>query len=62
MIEDHRIPYDGKLTEEILIDFLEDLNKKRPYVDPTEHMSQKRKEQFNSYIAESIKKAKEDGY
>lgn len=55
-------PYDGVITEKTFIDFFKDLNKKRPYVDPTEHMSQKRKEQFNSYIAESIKKAKEDGY
>ena len=62
--DDHLKPYDGVITEEMLIDFLEDLNKTdtRRYIDPTEHMSQKQKQQFNSYVQESIKKAKEDGY
>ena len=61
---DHKMVYDGVITEEILIDFLEDLNKTdtRRYIDPTEYMSQKQKQQFNSYVQESIKKAKEDGY
>lgn len=50
------------INESELIGFFEDLNKQKPYQNPTDHMSQKQKQQFHSYLQESFKKAKEDGY
>lgn len=62
MSEDIKSFTNEDFTEESFIKVLKKLEKEKVYKDPTYYMSQKRKEQFNSYIAESIKKAKEDGY
>jgi hypothetical protein len=48
--------YEGNLTPEILIDFLEELNTKKPYINPTEGMSEKAAIAFNEAMKEYVKK------
>lgn len=54
--ESERKPYDGILTEKMLLEFLEDLNTKKPYKDPTEGMSEKMAIAFNEAQKEYVKR------
>jgi hypothetical protein len=47
--------YDGVLTEEMLMDFLNDLNAIKPYKDPTEDMSEDMAIAFNEAMKEYVK-------
>lgn len=54
--ENKRKPYDGILTEKMLLEFLEDLNTKKPYKDPTEGMSEEMAIAFHEAQKEYVKK------
>ncbi len=55
-IEDATKSYDGILTEKMLLEFLEDLNTKKPYKDPTDNMSEEMAIAFNEAQKEYVKK------